>query len=208
MSPEKRKNVKKTIELAKEAAQKIQEVHLRAQVLAVIVSISKENKHFDLAQLFQDIGEDKLRSETLVAIAINLAKAGFCQQAREAATLIRFDDYYWKAEAFGRIGFYSRAQKDFDLAAQVAGHISDSRLKDEVLGDIYRFSSDEAEMRFETPKVEDAHNQEKALKDLVSSLVKISEFETAHEVISGIDSAYWRARAYADMAMIIAEAIR
>ena len=133
-----------------------------------------------------------------------LAKAKKIVQARELVFNIPSKDNYWRAEACARIALYSRDSKDFGQARRFAIMINTPALRKEALFDIDNFEYKPDQMIHHMGA---ARKQDAALADLVRSLIKISDIESAHELISQIDSAYQRARAFADMASILAEAL-
>ena len=204
MSLERKKHIEKTLEAARDAVSQIKETQLKAEVLAIIAIVSNDAK--DLEAINGTIGQIErgpMRSEIIVIIAKKLAKAKKIVQARELVFGISSKDNYWRAEACARIALYSRDPRDFGQARRFAMMINVPTLKKEVLSDIDDFEHNLEQVQH----LKTDHKQEITFADLVKALIKIRDVEGAHEIISQIDGAYQRARAFADMASILAEAL-
>ena len=196
----------RSLQQAREAVANIEEVHLRAEVLAVIASVSNDMADLKAAdEIIADTGLGELRSETLVVIIKKLARLKKFRQAREMVHSIRATDNFWRAEAIARIALYSRQSRDFGEAKKYAARINNPSLMKDVLEDIKRFKSDPGSC---LNHIGDEHIQE-MINDLVSILKEINEgnLNRAHALASRKNSAYLRAHAFAVVAGILAESI-
>lgn len=202
---EKRQFLEKSLASARDEAEKIREVHLRAEVLAVISSVSDDMKDYRAANdTICQIPTGEFKSMALAAIAKRLAKNGKFRQAREIVHTIGHSDYYWRAEAIARIALYSRQASDFGEAKKYAGWINNEDQAIAVYDEIRQFE-------FEPETVHgkiSGDALEGHVEDLVAALVNINDFDGAHSVAANYNSAYLSAHAFAIMANILAESIR
>jgi hypothetical protein len=204
MSPEKKKKrLKDILEEAREAVTHIEDPKLRPKVLVAIAIVS--NNPVDLKAINVAIGQmerGSLRSEAVAVVAKRLAQAGKITQARELVFGISPVDAYWRAETCARIGLYSRDSQDFGQARRFATDIKDSFRRKETLAEIDTYENNPEFVREEDKRVE-----QKELVALVNALANIGEIDKAHEVAGAITIAYFRARALASVARILAEAM-
>jgi len=208
MLTERKKHIEKTLEQARETAFQIKEPLLKAEVMAIIAIVS--NKTGDMERINDTIFQverGSMRSEMIAIIAKKLAKAKKIAQARELILGISSSDNYWRAEACARIALYSEDPADFGQARRFAMMISDSLLRKEVLLDIDNFENNPEQIKLHMSKSKVSRKQEIALMDLVRALIKIKDIEGAHEMIAQIEGVHLRARAFADMARILAESL-
>lgn len=195
-----REHIEKTLRLAREIAGQIKDVRLRAEIITAIAIVSNDPKDIKAINEMICHIESPLRSEAIVAIAKKLARAKKFSQARELVLGIPAKDNYWRAEACARIARYSRQPSDFGHARRFALLVNTPSLQRDVLSDILRFERESDSVR--AAKYNDNHRA--AFADLVDSLGRIRDLEaTTHS-----DGAYQRARAFADLANILAEALR
>lgn len=204
MSPEKKKKrLEEILADARKAVTQIEDADLRPEVLVAIAIVS--NDPVDLKAINQAIGDMErgaLRSEAVAVMAKRLARAGKIAQARELVFSISPADAYWRAEACARIGLYSRDPQDFGQARRLAGDIKDPHRRKETLAEINAYDRN--------PKLahkEDRRAEQRELVALVNALANIGEIDKAHEVAGAITIAYFRARALASVARILAEAL-
>jgi hypothetical protein len=188
---------------ARKAAFQIEDKQLKLEALLAIAIAS--NKPDDLITINGIIGEMEkgaLRSEAIAVIAKKLANANRIMLARELVFAISPTDNYWRAEVCARIGLYSRDALDFGNAKRFAQKINDRRRMAEVLAEINIYENHPERVR-----KEDEEAEQKELLSLVTALAKIGEFKKAHDLASGITLAHWRAKAFASVASILAEAL-
>jgi hypothetical protein len=198
--PKSSEHIEKTLEAARMIAEQTKDGRLRAEIVTAIAIVSNDPK--DLKAISETICHiDKpLRSEAIVAIAKRLAKAKRFAQARELVMGIPVKDYYWRAEACARIARYSRQASDFGQAKKFALSINTPALQRDIFFDIRRFEQEPDSVS----ALKHSDSQKTAFADLVRALTRLRELEaSAHS-----DGVYQRAKAFANLANILAEDLR
>lgn len=154
----------------REAAERIQDVPLRAVILGKLACVSGDKE--DLKKVHKIIATlvDPFRSEALMIMARNSARAGNFVQAREFALVIKKEDKRWRALAFAAIYSHSRDRKDFDQAWSLS----------ESLHSVQRRN---VRMRLERAS---CFHQEDALRSLIHESAKLNGHEDAHILASFI----------------------
>lgn len=203
-------NFGEIVEDARDAAEKVDDIRLKAGALAVVASVSglpdDLSKALDFASV---VGRNSMQAELLAVIAKTLAEAGKIDQARETALRIKDMDAYWCVEALLHVGRIGRQKSDFNLAEELAARIRDGGLRLEALADIRGVIAETADpSRNGHNHHGNRHIQAEALTGIVKTLVKLRGLKDARLVASRISSAYWRAKAYAAIASGLAEAIK
>lgn len=195
---------------ARDAAEEISDSRLKAGALTIVANVSGKAKDLKKALDFaSEVDKSFIKGELLTVVARTLADAGNVSKAREVASKIEDIDAYWCAEAFIHIGRISRSKEDFERARALVLRVNDSGNKAGLLADINSFMRETADpSRNGHHHHGNRHIQEKALEDIVIALTELKSFEGAHMVASKISSAYWRSRAFAAIAIALAEAIK
>lgn len=152
------------------ALEGIKDIPLRAVVLGKIACVSTRKE--DLERVHEVIATlvDPFRSEALVIMAKNSARAGNFVQAREFALVIKSEDRYQRALAFTAVYHYSRDKRDFDMAFSFSESLHFVQKKD-------------VRMRLEA---EDSYHQEDVLRRLVHESLRLNGHKDSHILASFI----------------------
>ncbi len=178
------------IQSAREAAEQSVDPNVRASSLVVIAGFSQKDKDIEMALNGAFQITNGFRDQILAALVKTLAKAHRFDKAWEVARRIEND--YWATMAILFIACITDSPQDFERARSSAKRLKNNIFKKEALADIEDAQQHKHLRRKILKNASSRRKKTEAIDKLIHALIRLNDFDTAHEVALEINSATCR----------------